>query len=48
MIAAVANSPVLEDRRLLEQIDRELDDGDLRTGNFQLGYRDQPFFVLEP
>jgi len=40
--------PVTADRRLLEEIDRAVDDGNLRSGNFQLGYRDVPFFVLEP
>jgi type II secretory pathway pseudopilin PulG len=40
--------PVAAERRLLEQIDRQIDDGNLRSGSFQLGYRDQPFFVIEP
>jgi hypothetical protein len=44
----LANDPVSDDPRLLEEIDRRLDDGDLHGGNFQLGYRDQPFFVIEP
>jgi type II secretory pathway pseudopilin PulG len=48
MLCAIPRDPVSNDRRLLEQIDRMLDDGDLRAGNFQLGYRDQPFFVIEP
>lgn len=39
---------VADERRLFEQIDRQVDDGDLLRGRFQLGYRDQPFFVLEP
>ena len=43
----LANDPVSDDPRLLEEIDRQLDDGDLHSGNFQLGYRDQPFFVIE-
>jgi type II secretory pathway pseudopilin PulG len=47
-IQPLAREPVSNDRRLLEEIDRQIDDGDLRTGDFQLGYRDQPFFVIEP
>lgn len=30
-----------------EAIDRVLDDGDLHTGIFQLGYRDHPLYILE-
>jgi type II secretory pathway pseudopilin PulG len=41
-------SPASDERRLFEEIDRQLDDGKLRSGSFQLGYRDQPFFVIEP
>jgi hypothetical protein len=48
MLWPTNRGPVSDDPRLLEEIDRLLDDGDLRSGNFQLGYRDQPFFVLEP
>ncbi|MDO8539165.1 MAG: hypothetical protein Q7S40_01890 [Opitutaceae bacterium] len=36
------------ERRLLEEIDRRVDDGYLLSGKFQLGYRDQAFFVIEP
>jgi type II secretory pathway pseudopilin PulG len=48
MLSAIPRDSVSNDRRMLEQIDRMLDDGNLLTGNFQLGYRDQPFFALEP
>jgi type II secretory pathway pseudopilin PulG len=48
MLCHVAGNPVSGDRRLLEEIDRQIDDGDLSGGNFLLGYRDQPFFVIEP
>lgn len=37
-----------DERRLLEEIDRQIDDGDLQRGKFQLGHRDQPFFVVQP
>jgi hypothetical protein len=40
--------PAPEERRLLGEIDRQIDDGNLRTGSFQLGYRDQSFFVIQP
>lgn len=36
-----------EERGLLEEIDRQIDDGDLERGRFQLGYRDAAFLVLE-
>lgn len=36
-----------EERWLLEEIDRLIDDGDLLGGRFQIGHRDQPFFALE-
>lgn len=48
MLSHITGHPVATDRRLLEEIDRQIDDGDLRGGNFLLGYRDQPFFVIEP
>lgn len=48
LLRSVAGSPVASDRELLQAIDRRLDDGNLRTGKFRLGYRDQPFFSLEP
>lgn len=48
VLCPLANDPVSDDPRLLEEIDHRLDDGDLQSGNFQLGYRDQPFFVIEP
>ena len=41
-------SPLTQDPALLEAIDRQIDDGNLHSGNFQLGYRDQPFLVIEP
>ena len=41
------SNPVSTDRRQLQEIDRTLDDGNLQTGRFQLGYRHQPVYVLE-
>ncbi len=38
---------VSRDKNQLEHIDRQIDDGDLTTGKFRLGYRNQPVFVVE-
>jgi len=48
MLYPVARQPLSDDPRLLEEIDRQIDDGNLHSGNFQLGHRDRPFFVIEP
>jgi type II secretory pathway pseudopilin PulG len=48
LLCHVTGNPVATDRRLLEEIDRQIDDGDLENGSFLLGYRNQPFFVIEP
>jgi prepilin-type N-terminal cleavage/methylation domain-containing protein len=47
IISNVGNDTVTADRRQLEDIDRKIDDGDLETGNFRLGYRNYPVFVIE-
>jgi type II secretory pathway pseudopilin PulG len=47
IIASVANNPVSSDANQLNDIDGKLDDGNLATGNFFLGYRNYPVFVLE-
>lgn len=47
-ITSVGHNPVSDDRALLEEIDRQLDDGELATGQFRLGFRNQPLLVLEP
>lgn len=39
--------PVSKDAHQLQQIDSAFDDGNLTAGNFLLGYRNQPFYVLE-
>jgi type II secretory pathway pseudopilin PulG len=48
LFSPAAGNPVANDRELFLAIDRGLDDGNLRTGKFQIGYRDLPFFSLEP
>jgi len=47
-INSTPDSPLLIDADLFETIDEALDDGDLTTGNFRLGYGDCPLFILEP
>jgi type II secretory pathway pseudopilin PulG len=47
-ITSAEGNPVSDDRALLEEMDRLLDDGELTTGRFRLGYRNQPLLVLEP
>jgi prepilin-type N-terminal cleavage/methylation domain-containing protein len=48
LIQSVGENRVTSDRQLLVELDRKLDDGNLDTGNFRLGFRNQPVFVLEP
>ncbi|MFZ5497155.1 MAG: type II secretion system protein [Verrucomicrobiota bacterium] len=47
-ITTTADSPLLVDADLYEAIDELLDDGNLATGTFRLGFGDCPIFILEP
>ena len=47
LLSPVGAHQVSADRQQLTDIDRQIDDGNLATGNFLLGYRNQPFFVIE-
>jgi prepilin-type N-terminal cleavage/methylation domain-containing protein len=47
IISTVGTSAVSSDFNQLSDIDRKLDDGNLGAGNFFLGYRNYPVFVLE-
>ena len=47
VITGSASSPVTTDRRVLTEIDRLIDDANLDTGRFRLGFRLQPVVVLE-
>ncbi len=47
IIASVPGNPVTSDFIQLSDIDRKLDDDNLTTGNFFLGFRNYPVFVLE-
>jgi len=47
IIASQRGNRVTSDANQLSDIDTKVDDGDLATGNFFLGFRNQPVFVLE-
>ena len=47
-ITATSGAPLIVDTAQLTDIDQELDDGDLTTGNFRLGFGNAPFFIVEP
>jgi prepilin-type N-terminal cleavage/methylation domain-containing protein len=47
VLSSTLTTEVSSDKRQLLEIDRTLDDGDLETGNFRLGYRNFPVFVIE-
>jgi type II secretory pathway pseudopilin PulG len=47
LILSVGDNRVTGDRQLLLEIDRQLDDGNLDTGRFRLGFRNQPVYVIE-
>jgi len=47
-ITATADAPLIADYAQLLDIDLALDDGDLNTGNFRLGFGDCGLFIIEP
>jgi len=47
VIASAPGNPVTSNRAQLLAIDRVIDDGNLTTGSFLLGYRNFPIYVLE-
>ncbi len=47
VIASASGHSVTTDLAQLLDLDRRVDDGDLATGNFRLGFRNYPVFVLE-
>jgi prepilin-type N-terminal cleavage/methylation domain-containing protein len=47
LLSSTSDTKVTTDRKQLEEIDRAIDDGNLETGNFRLGYRNFPVFVIE-
>lgn len=47
-ISSSGSSPVVQDADLFEAIDRVLDDGNLSSGNFQIGAENEPVFIVAP
>ena len=47
VLSSATGSSVTEDRNQLLELDRVIDDGNVETGNFRLGFRNYPVFVLE-
>jgi prepilin-type N-terminal cleavage/methylation domain-containing protein len=47
LLQSVGENRVTVDRQLLLDLDHKIDDGNLDTGNFRLGFRNQPVFVIE-
>lgn len=47
-IAETVGAPLLMDLDLLQELDRILDDGNLDSGNFRLGFGNSPLLILEP
>lgn len=47
VIVSTDRNATTEDRAQLQEIDRQIDDGNFATGNFRLGFRHQLLFVLE-
>lgn len=47
VISTRADNKVTAEREQLADIDRKIDDGNLESGKFRLGYRNQPVFVIE-
>jgi len=48
VITTARGESVTRDRRDLAALERKLGADKSRTGNFRLGYRDEPVFILEP
>ncbi len=46
-ISSVDGNDVSSDRLQLEDIDRRIDDGDLSTGSFRLGFGNEPIYIIE-
>jgi prepilin-type N-terminal cleavage/methylation domain-containing protein len=47
VLTSLSGNPVSADLAQLTDLDRRIDDGDLTTGNFRLGFRNYPVFVIE-
>ncbi len=47
-ISDTVGAPLLVDLEMFREMDRRLDDGNLSTGNFVLGFGNCPLLILEP
>lgn len=47
-VVSVGEEGVSSDRIQLEDIDRRIDDGNLATGSFRLGFGNEPLLIVEP
>ncbi len=47
VIQTVAGNSVSDDQELFEMVDRQMDDGNLETGNIQLGSTNSLVFIIE-
>ena len=47
-LTATSDAPLLIDLDLFQELDAALDDGNLATGNFRLGFGNCPLFIIEP
>ena len=47
-ITGTSDAPLNIDSELMQEIDDELDDGDLDNGNFRKGFGDCPLLIIEP
>jgi hypothetical protein len=47
-ISDTVAAPLMIDLDMFEEMDRALDDGNLNTGNFVLGFGNSPVLILEP
>ena len=48
LITHTTTSSVLSDLATLKSIDRLIDDGNLETGSFRLGFEGEPLWIIEP
>ena len=46
-ITGTADAPLTVDYDQMMDIDKAIDDGDLTTGNFRLGFGDSPLYIIE-
>lgn len=47
IIQTVGGNPVNDDQELFEMVDRQMDDGNLETGNIQVGSTNSLVFIIE-